>query len=165
MLIIFGNFDNLLTIFWQYFIILAMFQYEKKLVEGFLQVNLLQRELQTLNSIMTILDNKCPRFEALLRNSYLSQVMLRWSCDACILQEYFGSICLLLIKLKRIFRGALKRLDFWIGPNKWYTKHRKNWECCPVSLLIVRSSRLSWIQILNFQNCNQCLKCHMSFYS
>ena len=32
-------------------------------------------------------------------------------------------------------------------------KHRKNCECCPVSLLIVRSQRLSWIfQILNCQN-------------
>ena len=37
-------------------------------------------------------------------------------------------------------------------------KHRKNCKCCPVSLLIVRSQRLSWIQVLNCQNCNQCLK-------
>ena len=31
-------------------------------------------------------------------------------------------------------------------------KHRKNYECCPVSLslLIVRSQRLSWIQVLNW---------------
>ena len=34
---------------------------------------------------MTILDSKCSRLKALLRNSYLSQVMLRWSRDACIL--------------------------------------------------------------------------------
>ena len=33
-------------------------------------------------------------------------------------------------------------------------KHRKNCECCPVSLLIVRQQRLSWIQVLNCQNCN-----------
>ena len=37
------------------------------------------------------------------------------------------------------------------------TIHRKNCECCPVSLLIVRSQRLSWIQILN---CHHCPKCH-----
>ena len=37
----------------------------------------------------------------------------------------------------------------------WLSKHRKNCECCPVSQLIVRSRRLSWIQ-----NCSQCLKCH-----
>ena len=39
-------------------------------------------------------------------------------------------------------------------------KHHNNCECCPVSLLIVRYQRLSWIQVLNFQKCNQCLKCH-----
>ena len=42
----------------------------------------------------------------------------------------------------------------------YYFKHRKNCECCPVSLFIARKQRLSWIQVLNFQNCNQCLKCH-----
>ena len=42
------------------------------------------------------------------------------------------------------------------------SKHRKNCECCPVSQLIVRYQRLSWIQVFNFQNCNQCLKCHKS---
>ena len=31
-------------------------------------------------------------------------------------------------------------------------KHRKNCECCPVSFLIFRSQRLSWIQVLNCQN-------------
>ena len=41
-------------------------------------------------------------------------------------------------------------------------KHRKNCECCPVSLLIVRQQRMSWIQVLNCKNCNQCLKCHKS---
>ena len=41
-------------------------------------------------------------------------------------------------------------------------KHRKNCECCPVSQLIVIQQRLSWIQVLNCQNCNQCLKCHKS---
>ena len=41
-------------------------------------------------------------------------------------------------------------------------KHRKNCECCPVSLLIVRSQRLSCIQVLNCQNFDQCLKCHKS---
>ena len=34
------------------------------------------------------------------------------------------------------------------------SKHRKNCECCPVSLLIVRQQRLSWFQVLNCQNCN-----------
>ena len=37
-----------------------------------------------------------------------------------------------------------------------FRKHRQNCECCPVSLLIVRSQRLSWIQVLNCQHCNQC---------
>ena len=41
-------------------------------------------------------------------------------------------------------------------------KHRKNCECCPVSQLIVRSQRLSWIQVLNCQNCSQYLKYHKS---
>ena len=31
-----------------------------------------------------------------------------------------------------------------------------NCECCPVSRFIVRSQRLSWIQVLNCQHCNQC---------
>ena len=43
---------------------------------------------------------------------------------------------------------------------QWCQWHRKNCECCPVSLLIVRHQRLSWIQVLNWQNCNKCLKCH-----
>ena len=34
-------------------------------------------------------------------------------------------------------------------------KHRKNCECCPVSLLIVRSQWLSWIQVLNCLKCKQ----------
>ena len=53
-------------------------------------------------------------------------------------------------------------------------KHSKNCECCPVSLLIVRSHRLSWFQvprisfakILNFvliinknQSCQKCWNC------
>ena len=41
-------------------------------------------------------------------------------------------------------------------------KHCKNCKCCPASLLIVRQQRLSWIQVLNCQNCNQCLKGHKS---
>ena len=41
-------------------------------------------------------------------------------------------------------------------------KHRKNWECCPVSLLIARKQRMSWIQVLNCQNSNQCLNCQKS---
>ena len=36
----------------------------------------------------------------------------------------------------------------------------KNCKCCPVSLLIVRSQRLSRIQVPNCQNYYQCLKCH-----
>ena len=43
-------------------------------------------------------------------------------------------------------------------------KHRKNCECCPVSLLIVRSQRLSWIQFLKCQRCNQCLKSLKSLF-
>ena len=48
-------------------------------------------------------------------------------------------------------------------------KHRKNCECCPVSLLIVMSQWLSWIQVLHcpkwrqFHTCSQamsCLLCH-----
>ena len=38
--------------------------------------------------------------------------------------------------------------------SEFYRKHR-----CPVSLLIVRSQKLSWNQVLNCKNCNQCLKC------
>ena len=53
-------------------------------------------------------------------------------------------------------------LFFCEGVGGWSPKHRKNCECCPMSLLIVRLQRLSWIQILNCQNCNQCLKCHKS---
>jgi len=45
-------------------------------------------------------------------------------------------------------------------PVMWLN-HRKNWECCPVSLLIVRL-RLSYIQVLYYQNCHRCLKCHKS---
>ena len=33
-------------------------------------------------------------------------------------------------------------------------KNRKNCECCPVSQLIVRKQRLSWIQVLNCLYCN-----------
>ena len=54
----------------------------------------------------------------------------------------------------------LKRYPDHIVCNVHTTKHRKNCECCPVSLLNVRSQRLSWIQVLNCQNCNQCLKGH-----
>ena len=41
-------------------------------------------------------------------------------------------------------------------------KHRKNCECCPVSQLIVRYWMIVWIQVLNCQKCNQCLKCQVS---
>ena len=44
-------------------------------------------------------------------------------------------------------------------------KHCKNCEFCPVSLSIVRLQRLSWIQVLHCQNCNQCLKFTASFIS
>ena len=43
-----------------------------------------------------------------------------------------------------------------------FKKHRKNCECCPVSHFIVRKQRLSWIQVLNCQNRNQCLNCRKS---
>ena len=48
---------------------------------------------------------------------------------------------------------------------KIQNKHRKNCECCPVSQLIDRKQRLSLIQVLNCQYCNQCLKCHKSLGS
>ena len=35
-------------------------------------------------------------------------------------------------------------------PDMHTNKHRKNCECCPVSQFIVRSQRLSWIQVLDF---------------
>ena len=38
-------------------------------------------------------------------------------------------------------------------------KHRKNCECCPVSLLIVRKQRMSLIHALDCQNSNRCLNC------
>ena len=43
-----------------------------------------------------------------------------------------------------------------------FKKHRKNCECCPVSLFIVRKQRMSWIHVLNCQNSNQCLNCQNS---
>ena len=46
----------------------------------------------------------------------------------------------------------------------YMNKHRKNCECCPVSLLIVRKQRLSRIQVLNCQNSNQCLNCQKSLW-
>ena len=42
------------------------------------------------------------------------------------------------------------------------SKHRKNCEWCPLSLLIVRLQRLSWIPVLNWKICNQWFKCHKS---
>ena len=48
------------------------------------------------------------------------------------------------------FWNGKTKLSSWI---KCERKHCKNCECCPVSLLIVRSQWLSWIQVLN------CLKC------
>ena len=42
-------------------------------------------------------------------------------------------------------------------------KHRKNCECCPVSLLIVRSQWLSWSQVLNCLKCRKIhTPCHVS---
>ena len=74
---------------------------------------------------MTILDSKCSRLKALLRNSYLSQVMLRWSRDACNVFPrifWFGSPCS--PKIEKVYSGELwKRLDLKIGPNNWYPKH------------------------------------------
>ena len=48
------------------------------------------------------------------------------------------------------------------SPEWCLDKHPKNCEGCPVSLLIVMSQRLSWIQFVKCQNCNRCLKCHKS---
>ena len=42
-----------------------------------------------------------------------------------------------------------------IQSQKYRYKHRKNCECCPLSQLIVRLQRLSWIQVLNCQYYNQ----------
>ena len=39
-------------------------------------------------------------------------------------------------------------------------KHRKNGECCPLSLLIFRSQWLSWIQVLNCVKCKQFTQVH-----
>ena len=58
-------------------------------------------------------------------------------------------------------RMLFERL-FAVQPSPIIDKHRKNCECCPVSQLIVKWQRLSWIQVLICQNCNQCLKCHKS---
>ena len=45
----------------------------------------------------------------------------------------------------------------------WRKKHRKNCECCPVSLLIVRSQWLSWSQVLDCLKCKQFhTPCHVS---
>ena len=90
------------TLVWKKYF--SMLYHENNLVGGFPQVNLLhckrtlhfvlQCKLQTLKSIMMILDRKCSRLKALLRNNCLSQVMLRWSRDACILfprMFWFGS--------------------------------------------------------------------------
>ena len=51
------------------------------------------------------------------------------------------------------------------NPNNYKKNIARICECCPVSQLIVRWQRLSWIQVLNCQYCNQCLKCHKSLWS
>ena len=39
----------------------------------------------------------------------------------------------------------------------WSKKHRKNCECCPLSCTLnCWQQRLSWIQVLDCKNCNQC---------
>ena len=44
-------------------------------------------------------------------------------------------------------------------------KHPKNCKCSPASpFVIVRQQRLLWIQVLNRQNCNPCLKCRNSLW-
>ena len=57
------------------------------------------------------------------------------------------------------FHVMIQLCNLWPGFRK---KHRKNCECCPLSHLIVREQRLSWIWVLNCKNCNQCLNCHKS---
>ena len=43
---------------------------------------------------------------------------------------------------------------------KFWIKYRENCGFCPMSLFIVRQKVLSWIQVFDCKNCNQCLKCH-----
>ena len=49
-------------------------------------------------------------------------------------------------------------LNLW-WPNLILSKHIARIKCCPVWLVIVMQQRLSWIDVLNCQNYNQCLKC------
>ena len=75
---------------------------------------------------------------------------------ACILDGIWAKHLRSAIRKHKKFIGNYRRSQF---PITMMTKHRKNCECCPVSLLIVKSQRLSWIQVLNCQNCNH-LKGH-----
>ena len=83
--------------------------------------------------------------------------------------NFFKKTSLLGVQTTRKQSSAWNKGSWRIGPysvSGWsFTgkrKHRKNCECCPVSLLIVRNQRLSWIQVLNCQNSNQCLNCQKS---
>ena len=76
---------------------------------------------------------------------------------ACILDGIWAKHLRSAIRKHKKFIGNYRRSQF---PITMMTKHRKNCECCPVSLLIVKSQRLSWIQVLNCQNCNH-LKGHV----
>ena len=42
-----------------------------------------------------------------------------------------------------------------------FKKHRKNCECCPCQSLFKGHKVIVNIVVLNYQQCNQCLKCHM----
>ena len=82
--------------------------------------------------------------------------MQSWKCLLSFrskIKQYFGQI------FNRIGGYSPTSLSRWLS-----TKHRKNCECCPVSLLIVRKQRMSWIQVLNCQNSNQCLNCQKSLW-
>ena len=63
---------------------------------------------------------------------------------ACILDGIWAKHLRSAIRKHKKFIGNYRRSQF---PITMMTKHRKNCECCPVSLLIVRSQRLSSIQV------------------
>ena len=75
---------------------------------------------------------------------------------------YYWKVLKLLIVGQGAFYIVVNTRLLYTWVPKKLEKHCKNSECCPVSQLIVRSQRLSWIQDLNCQSFNQCLKCHKS---
>ena len=90
----------------------------------------------------------CPRHSLFKGHNVIVNIVVLncQKCNQCLKCQVSGhkSLGLLLMSLyfPQIKRGSVTQ------PLK----------CCPVSLLIVRSKRLSWIQVLKFssQNCTQC---------